>query len=1014
MKKHILSIIAAASVILSAFPASAVSAQKETDVIVELVLPDGADIGDCKNVYQYALSCANAAEAAVFGADCTYIYDTLLCGFHARLPEGAIPQLESMDFVKNVYISGEYSALSVPTDGMRAAKLIDHKAAEAYGLTGSGVKVAVIDSGFDVTHPAFDMEVKDTLDLTPFGNPISGLVLNAEQFTNGISDANISTKLPFVFDYFDNDTDVLSLSSHGTHVAGIIGAGKTDKSDMYGIAPNCQLLLMKIFDDSAKSAYDHLLIAAMEDAVKLGADVINLSLGHYSGSSDPSRTIGLKNVIANAQRSGCIVVAAAGNSATSASDGAFFASDGIAYPLASNTDYGTVSSPSASAGMISVASADNAVSYGKYLTHPSNSALRIGYTDTNVESGVLEIPFTEHFNAMTLEYVDIPGLGEPSDFDGIDVKGKLALIRRGTVTFVDKVNNAAARGAIGAIVYNNVDEDDGIFMELTGAKIPAVAISFKDGTALIDEKDKRICITSSLVVTEQPDTAGRISDFSSWGATPSLELKPDVTAIGGGVLSTVTGGAYDGNSGTSMASPQISGAFALLTERAKRELIVNKEAVRRELINTLINTAVPILQENGTEYSPRAQGAGLVNIGAALERELEITYKENGLPKAELFDGLGDSVKFTVTVKNLTSEAKEVRLGTTLSSDGYTQLEAKGRDEYFSTLEAVSDKASVITANGSGNVNRNSDSFVPYTFTLEAGGSANITLDITFDSDHHFDLSRVFVNGHFAEGFVYAETADSSVSLPYMGYIGDWTAAPVSDGSLYDEEARQFRGTALYVMVDGEYIPTGIDAFAEKAVYMKHAMAFSPNGDGNADEILLGASILRNFRNGTMTVTDSEGNTVYTSEASYVTKEEKMADPIGFHFFWDGGDGVYDRYKLPDGKYTMTVSYTLDYQNSKLQHHMYEFALDTRPPTLSYIEEQDGILSVKAADSTGILAILLYGTGEDARVMKTSPGASASFDISDCTCEYFYYEIIDYAYNTTVGKFTPDRAEGGK
>ncbi|MBQ8551479.1 MAG: S8 family serine peptidase [Clostridia bacterium] len=974
-----------------------------TDVIVELSPPNGASPAE------FAANCADSIDRKLSDFEYGYIYDTLLCGFSAELPETAIWRLENYDFVKKVYRCAEYEALSAEagTGDMSAAEMIGLSAAEKAGLTGDGVKVAVLDSGFDINHPAFNVQVTETLELEAFSMVIGSNRLTALRNSYDIAPLYHSSKIPFMYDYAYNDADVSTESSnHGTHVAGIIGAAETEISDMHGIAPGVQLLLMKVFNDEGTSASDKALIAALEDAIKLGADVVNLSIGHYSGSVDPAEIVGLASLIEKAEQSGCIIIGAAGNDSVTTQRSRLYEEAEIMYPLASYTDYGTLSSPSAASYAMSVASANNGIYYSLHFKHAENHELYIEYTDTNAASEVIDVPFGEYFGGKTLEYAVIPGVGEEKDYDGIDVTGKLALVSRGTIMFTDKANIAAKHGAVGVIVYNNTEGEEYFNMELTDAAIPAIAISLEDGLALIDETARKLTFGNNYTWRENTDGAGLISSFSSYGTTPSLTLKPDISAIGSSVLSTVVGGGYSSSSGTSMASPQLAGACALLIEKARNSGITDNAALAVDVKNALMNTASPILQANGIEYSPRAQGAGLIDLEGAIDQSLELTYTATGKAKAELFDKLTDVTAFDITLKNLTDAPLKVDLGVTLTSDGYTLLEFDGKEEYYSTLTAEADRASKITVGSSGNLNRYADDHTPLTLTLDAGEARTLTVSIDFDDTYHKTLGEIFTNGHFAEGFVICETEGATVSLPYMGYIGDWGAAPVLDGDAYAGETEMFDGTKFYVMVNGKYIPAGADIFAETYVYDRDTIAFSPNGDDYADDINFGATAIRNCKSSSMTITDPEGNTVYTSKFPYFSKTVGMEEVTVFRFHWDGSDGMYSRYKLPDGKYTVSLEYTLDYGEDVKQTYTYPVIIDTVDPTLSSVTLDGDTLSLTASDEFGVRVISIYENDSDGAFFLLEHGSEVSFNIGKYTGDTLYYEIIDNAYNITVGKLT--------
>lgn len=999
MKKTVLAL----ALILSLIPLPTVSVDSSyilTDVIVELVPPEDGDY------HSYAKDRAEYAAKLIRDLECDAIYDTLLCGFSAKIPEHSVALLEKCDFVESVYYSASYEPMSYgysdSASAMLASEMVGINAAKSAGLTGDGIKVAVIDSGFDVTHPAFDKEVTETLDLESFAERLALNKLNAQKTVEDLSKLRHNSKIPFMFDYANKDTDVSTTLDHGTHVAGIIGAAPTDKSTMQGIAPDCQLLLMKVFGDDGSSALDSVLISALEDALKLGADVINMSIGHYAGSSQTSRIIGLDNLLRRIEEKGCTVICAAGNDSFTTDRSTAAVSDGIFYPPAGYTDYGAISSPSASEHALAVAAVNNDVYYGEYIRHGENQGFFFEYTDTNVTGEVIPVTFREYFHGKTLDYAVIPGIGEEKDYEGIDVKGKLALVIRGTIPFAEKANIAAANGALGVIVYNNI-ENEYVNMELSGASIPAIFISNADGQRLISESSHRVIIENASISKPHPEGAGTMSRYSSRGTTPSLKLKPDIAGVGGSVYSTLPGGRYGGISGTSMASPQLAGLCALLYEKAKADGSFSAETAVSDAKKVLMNTAIPVRSDDGIEYSPREQGAGLVNFEAALSHSLEITCPENGAPKLELGDRLSEITEFGVKLRNITDSALTFKLGVTLTSDGYTELTLNDKTEYYSTLKPVADTASRITSEASGNLNRYASDYAPCEITLEAGEERIIPMKIEFDNEYHSKLNEIFVNGHFVEGFIYCTSEKINASLPYMGYIGDFSSGSVIDGDIYKEETVIFKGSRLYIPLDDIHITAGANIYTTPHTYDADTISFSPNGDGNADEILFGTSYLRNYLSACMTVTDKDGNILARTPQGYGTKTKGIDETIVFRFFWDGGDGIYDGYTMPDGKYTMTLDFVLDDGRDTKQTYSYDITLDNTYPTLESITLVGDTLTVQASDTNGIFGVRVYeGMIEDA-FSKISIDSCAEFDISDYDGSKLYYDIVDYAFNTTVG-----------
>lgn len=992
----------------------------EREVIVEFMQGD-----DCSEaVYNYI----DMIEARMPTLKVEYVYDTVLCGFSAKLTEAEIISLSKYSFVKNIYNTAEYEALEYSkSDFGSSLDMIGVEAARKENLSGEGVKIAIIDNGFDVTHPVFAGEVKETLDLTAFEFKGGHIPLTALLYSLDIHKFYVNSKIPFAYDYADKDTDILSpSSSHGTHVAGIIGAKETDDNKMNGVAPDCQLILMKVFSDAESKAKDSVLIAAIEDAIKLGADIINLSLGYYSGSTDKDSIVGFDAILEKAKSHGTIIVTAAGNQSTSTVKGRIATNSGILLPPADYTDYGTMSFPASTDSTIAVASAENKYKFGKHFLLTSDNKKAFYYSDTNKDRNVIDCYFEEYFDNKILEYVPIDNLGEAADYEGIDVKGKIALVKRGTISFLEKVNVAADMGAVAVIVYNNV-ENEYFNMELEGAKIPAISIKLEDGEELIKAKEKKLIFSKSFVFIEKPGLVGKISDFSAYGATPSLTLKPDITAIGGDVLSSVNGGKYEGYSGTSMASPQFAGVCALLLERAMLEnpLMTKEDRAKlsEEISIKLMNSAIPIQADNGVEYSPRGQGAGLVNADAALASEIKLTYSTNGKAKAELFDGYSDTMSFDITVENQSDRQISAELGVSLTSDGYTELEYNGKMHYFNSLQPIADSQSVIAADDTLNINKYSDNYAPYIISLDPGQKKTLTINFKFSKEYYEALDEIFTNGLFLEGFVFVDIGEYTVSMPYMAYRGSWASAPVLDGCSFDGELVIFKDRGMIIEVDKNFLNTGVNPFSsyagyEEQVYSGDRIYFSPNNDGYADILHFCAPNVRNTRSAVLSVTDENGEVIYMQNRGYMTKLSDRKDNIHLVLFWEGGDGLYSRYRFPDGDYKITVEYTLDYKEGYTDTYSFDVTIDTSKPTVSDIKYENGKLCIEAYDDNKVQSVCLYeggvsvGDKNQNGFLLVELDSKAEFDIEAFTGDTLYVEVVDYAFNTYVERINLSDIKG--
>lgn len=494
---------------------------------------------------------SDTEEQALFTV--LYEYDTLVNGFSAEIPYGALDDIQA---VPGVAYAFEAPVYSVPEDmGSAETYTISTQDSfgsssvwnsESYGYTGAGMRVAVIDTGLDLDHPSFAgaPELTDaSLDQGGVADVLTSLnAYNIYRKKTSINPAASafyrSEKVPFAFNYSDGVLDVGHehdmQGDHGTHVAGIVAANKIDGVDVAGVAPDAQLLIMKVF--GSNGAPLDAIVAAMEDSVKLGADAINMSLGSPAGfTTDDSEAKLYARVMSVIEDAGIVLAVAAGNSYSAAYGNGL----GTNLNLASDPDIGVVSTPSTLLGATSVASVENATIVANYMTV---NGQKIAYSD------VAARPFAS-LAGRTLEYVVIPDGGTLAAFEALAEKvdnssflsGKVALIQRGAVAFTEKQDNAKKFGAAAAVIYNNVpasNPDGGMLSMVDSGALPNVGISLEDGQRMVDAAENIAgLLTGTLTVAAASDTTvvfnpltGTMSSFTSWGVTPDLQLMPDVTA----------------------------------------------------------------------------------------------------------------------------------------------------------------------------------------------------------------------------------------------------------------------------------------------------------------------------------------------------------------------------------------------------------------------------------------------------------------------------------------------------
>ncbi|MBQ2242525.1 MAG: S8 family serine peptidase, partial [Clostridia bacterium] len=715
-------------------------------------------------------------------------YDTVLAGFEllitARDFEGVCKTLGNKTnvIVGDVYKSME-NKLVENTVNVQDTGIFN---SVGCGYDGSGTVVAVLDTGLDYYHTAFSTEnfTSDTLGMT-FADVegfIGDTVASDKQAGLTASDVYISTKVPYGFDYADGDADVFPIhSDHGTHVAGVI-AGKDDV--ITGVAPNAQLAIMKIFSDIEDTARTSWILGALEDCVALEVDVINMSIGTSAGFSREGDKEKVTGVYDRIRELGISMVVAASNSFTST----YGSEKNGNLGLTSNPDNGTVGSPSTYKGALSVASVNGAKT--PYMLYGESIIYYIEATDrVSEEKEFVADLLGEGVNEAEYEFVTIPGAGRSADYTGIDVSGKIVLVSRGSTTFEEKVQVAGSKSAAGIIIYNNVAGD--IKMTVGDAKLAVCSISQDEGEMLAAVG------TGKLKISRGQTSGPFMSDFSSWGPSPDLEIKPEITAHGGMILSSVPGQAYDRISGTSMACPNVSGLVAILRQYVRENFpaIADNNVEIAAVVNRLLmSTADIVINKNGLPYAVRKQGAGLANLTSAIATDAYILTKSRkdgsilDKSKIELGDDPAKTGVYTLnfSVYNFGSSSLSYDISAYVMTEGIS--DTKTNDGKYTVDEQgylLENGTTVEITNVSGGTLSGKN------LTVAAGATADVTITVTVsDADKEY-LSR-FENGMYIEGHVtLTATAGTEIdlSVPYLAFYGDWTKAPLFDIDYFETNA---------------------------------------------------------------------------------------------------------------------------------------------------------------------------------------------------------------------------------
>lgn len=846
------------------------------------------------------------------GEEVRHTYGNLINGFSMDVKRKDIEKIESVDGVASV------KEATIYYPDMTTAKELtqSYDVWKDYGYKGEGLVVSVIDTGIDYTHK--DMTVTDS----------KKVKLNKEN-TNKGKGKYYTEKVPYGYNYADNSDEVVDIggSMHGMHVAGIVSANASDdevknNTGIQGVAPEAQVLAMKVFSNNQtlKGAYSDDIIAAIEGSVELSADVINMSLGSSAGFRDANEPEQV--AIKNATDDGVICVVSAGNSATSLNPNII---EGL-------SDIGTVGSPGLAADALQVASYENA--------QVTLSALRMKLDGTDTIMGFTQCevnPLDAFKNKEQLELVDC-GIGQPADFEGKDLKGKVALISRGTINFVDKQLNAQKAGAIAVIVYNNQPK---LYINMASdptMKIPALFMTKEDGNLLKDNISKGVKVSFENDVKSAPNpSSGKMSDFSSWGPAPNLEFAPQITGPGGNIYSTLNGNKYGTMSGTSMSSPHVAGATALIIQGLKdkgidlkgRELV---EFVKKSIINTASTLEETNPFKEKVAYSPRRQGSGMIQTKDAINNRV-IAVGEDNQATISLKE-IGNKTDFEITLKNYSNKDESYTvnsLGDVLTA--FTpSMAGKPALSGLMAFDTALEKATL--------------GFNCEKVNVPANGEAKVKVTLNVEDKT--------VSQNFVEGFV-RFTADNentpSLVVPYMGFYGDWSKQTIIDGAAWDVDNVMLSPSYATTEVLGAYNYLGFEGkdSSGNIIINENKIAISPNNDSLGDSIVPALYTIRNAKEVTVDLLDKDKKLISANINKDIDLRKKiLGSEGGFDaelyksLAWDGT--IYNKQtgkneRAPEGQYYVNYKAKVDGENTNFQDFIMPVKIDVTAATSKLVSK---------------------------------------------------------------------------
>lgn len=1022
-------------------------------------------------------------------------YSVLTNGFALKAMASEVSEIAGVEGVRYCYIAPEFTAAPVAVNEVlpdnvwqyySAASLVEAEAAWEKGYTGAGTIVGVIDSGAVVDHNAFATapdEQKMTIE--DVQSVIDSTDLHAKELFNGTlsaSDVYYNGKIVYKFDYADKDTNVKHSSNyHGNHVAGIVAGydtktTETDAFAMKGAAYDAQLAIFKVFGDQGTATFVD-VVAAMEDAILLKLDAVNLSLGAAAmGTYDE----GLTEVFDAALQAGVAVYASAGNSY----DASYGNAQGKNQALTKNVDNGVTGIPSNYESSLSVASLENMEYpyYRSYALYGERSPMMGDYPEMEFyDPAPFSLRMTTLLGDKWNDTVYIDGYGDADTIAQYDVKNKLVLIfedrEEQSVTPQEVYDNLAAAGAAGMIYASQDEEEDDWALgydDVTFGTMPFVTTM-------------RWCANDFLSYAEEnPDNAkiyfyptfvtvkhgGEISDYSSRGTTVDLTIKPEITAVGGNVYSSYNGKrGYAVMSGTSMASPQTAGGAMLVKQyllEAYPDLMADLSPLdQAELVNRiLLSTANPVLKTNVDEiageevgYWPvRAQGAGLMDLNKATSATTYLSVNGDR-PTAELGDDPQRTGVYEIpfSVTNFGSEAKTYSISTVVQTEDVYKEKIPGFDE--STLNFL---VTDYTNNGyrfyMTGAPKTLDAVISgaSTVTVAPGETISGSVTVTLTDTAKKWMDTFYPTGGYVEGFVFFEdTAVNGLdlSMPYLGFYGDFTETTIMDNTFYQEvmvsDAYDFANDAAVavnsvVILDGDepnYLGNAAHwnlnpTIVGYAMWDARRNYISPNGDGFRDaieQIYFGQ--MRYADSIHYSIVDNATNAVYydylmEGVSKNIADDNGDVYPTGADAYtafdrWAGTDA--DGNLLPDGTVvTVSIEVTGTFAGrEKTETWSFPVRIDTKAPDVTFtfsgsgtnlsfniVASDEGMISdeqlVMVGDpfnrknpneyvtitSSGILAPVESELVNGIHTTRTRGSINRAVSIS--------YVVTDYAYNTTA------------
>lgn len=622
------------------------------------------------------------------------------------------------------------------------------------------------------------------------------------------------------------------------------------------MAPDATLGSYRVFGCDGSSG-DDVLIAAFTRAYEDGADVITASIGGVNGWTEEAWSVAVSRIVA----AGTPCTLAAGNDG---SEGLFYgssAADGI--------------------GVIAVGSIDNIQSpvfttYGTYSVDNSSTG-EFGYEEASIGMPNITLPLI----AINYDTTVTDDACDPLPTDTPDLSGKFVLVKRGTCTYSTKAANVAAYGAEYILFYNNVPG-------LVTASVPgttiigAAMVSTDQGVTWIKElqagSEIIASITGDLTIFSSPAnnlTGGYMSTFSEWYPTNEVYIKPEISAPGGNILSTLplAQGGYGVLSGTSMATPFVAGVIALM-----KEVRPDLDALTiRAILGT---TGTPLNWNDGTAtYDYLApvvqQGGGEIDGYAAVH-----TAGVIDVPNLSFNDSLHFVPENNFTITNRGSAPITYSLSYINAATAYTLPDDGSTQPSLFPADLVSGSAIL--------------SFSTDSITIAPGASETVL--VTLSPPEGLTTSRIPVYSGY---ITLNATSGESLNVPYAG-----VASSLKDATVLDPSTGY---PYLTTSTDGTLTPVA----ANTSFIVSVSNATNITG---VPELVIGLTLASSFIRADLIPAGGNGTTGYYGNTTTILGVKTLGPIQGSPFTYQPRANVWDQNfygKLADGTQVPAGSYAI-------------------------------------------------------------------------------------------------------